>query len=193
MEINRDLCIGQMVLGMMSHFDNDEIIKYNDLQYIAKILKKKNFALKNGTEKERYFANESFVMLKLKAVSKNKKKQKAILDESIKSKIAIENKLLRWSEHGKITDLAWMKAIEKIDKNNYITILSAILAVLRKNPQTVKFYSFSPKKLEQIQKAQSLKDAYIFSSSRATTHLLDALDVEIAQYNFRQVAENGKN
>lgn len=51
--INRKLCIGMFILGGLSHYDNEEIVKHPHIQYIAKTLKKKHFSLKNGSESNR--------------------------------------------------------------------------------------------------------------------------------------------
>ena len=69
--INRKLCVGLFILGAMGHYDAEEVAKYKDIQYLAKVLHKKHFPIKNGTPNQRLWQNQSYVFEKIK---KNPKK-----------------------------------------------------------------------------------------------------------------------
>lgn len=58
------------------------------------------------------------------------------------------------------------------------------MAILRKEPDTAKWYGFNEKKLDKYRKTSEFKDSHNFSSSRVATKLLEHLDSEISYYNF---------
>jgi len=160
MNLNRNLLVGLFIVGAMSHYDADEVIKYADIQYIAKALKKKNFEIKNGPAKMR--ANPRQYAKQLSVIQMN------------------------WHMHTKISDQAWANTIEKFPATNAITVTGLILALLRKEPQMFKYYGFNKKKIDKFQTAEGSEKRLMFSSLKVASSLLNLLDAEIAHYNYRE-------
>ena len=176
--INRKLCVGLFILGAMGHYDAEEVAKHKDIQYLAKVLVKKHFTIKNGTTENRLWQNQSYVFEKIK---KNPKKRDEFLKKGAK---AIEDKILisnSWNTHSDIANRAWIKSADSFPSTNAITVNQLILALLRKEPDTMKWYGFNHKKLDKYAKSTN-QQTHIFSSSRVATALLEELDSEIAYY-----------
>lgn len=156
--INRKLCVGMFILGALSHYDNEEVVKYKSIQYVASTLKKKHFPIRNGTAKQR-FQKDIKALLKQKVI---------------------------WENHASISDSAWKKATDDFSQDNSITVSALILAILRKEESTLEWYGFNKKKLEKYQQSSEFKNIHIFSSSRVATKLLSHLDSEIAYFNYER-------
>ncbi len=163
-KINKNLCVGLFCIGFLSHYSNKEIEKYPEAQYIAKVLKKKHFDLKNGTPKDRLVARGG------------RYSNKMIIDARVKNETALR----LFQLHGQLADKAWRGSCEAFPSDNGITVIESIIALLRKSPSTMKFYKFNQKKLDKIQLKNRDEDTYIFSSSRVASKLLERLDIEIS-------------
>jgi hypothetical protein len=179
-EIDRRFCVGLFILGVLGHYSSSEIAKDSGLRYIAEVLRKKHFELKNGTVEMRTWASPSYVN---KQIKRNPKKRDEYIKKgqrAVAKRIEVVN---RWTVHSRVADNAWIKATYRFDKNNAITTNQLIFALLRKNPDVLKWYKFNPKKIESILKPRPNTDNYIIQSSRVATALLEELDAEIAYYN----------
>ena len=177
-EIDRRLCVALMLVGGLSHYTPQEVQKYKDINYMLMTLQKKNFVLRNGTAEQRLWANQSYALEQIKK-SPNKREQfmkkhtKAIHDL-----VVVHNNFIA---HSKIADTAWRLASKKFPSTNAITVNQLVLALLRKDEPTMKYYGFNKKKLEKFAKS-GVQGSHIFSSSRVATTLLDELSSEIAYF-----------
>jgi len=64
-----------------------------------------------------------------------------------------------------------------------------ILAILRKEPDVMKYYGFNKKKIDKFQKVPNGVERHNFASSRVASTLLELLDAEIAHYNYRRIRD----
>lgn len=154
MNINRNLLVGMLLLGVMSHYDKDEVIQDKDLNYIAATLKKKHWSLKHGTPKMRM------------QPSKYVKQFKALHED--------------WLAHARISDTAWKNT--ELELKIEITTTALLMALLRKEEKAKKYYGFNDKKLLKYVNNSKHKDSYLFTSSKTATALLKNLDLEIEKY-----------
>ena len=183
MLIERRLAVGMFLLGAMSHYDREEVVKYKDIQYIAATLHKKHFPIKNGTPEQRLWINPQHVIAQIKKTPKNKEKIVKRGESEFKKKLQREE---YWKVHANIADTSWKKASDAFSSTNAITVNQLILALLRKEPKTAKWYGFNQKKLDKFSKTGEHAGTHIFSSSRVATKMLEHLDSEIAYYYARE-------
>jgi len=156
--INDKLIVGMIIFGSLSHYDEDELLKCKDIQYIASILRKKHFNIKNGTVKERMGNNIQII---------NKKRE-------------------IWTFYADISNSIWLEASKRL-KTGEIAIISLILSLLRKRPDVVKWYGFNEKRLKKIH-LESLKTRnYMMASSIASSKLLEVMDEKIDEYNKKYI------
>ena len=179
--IDRRICIGIFIVGAISFYEKDEIMKHKAIGYVLKVLKKKNFSLKNGRVEDNLWSNAEYVRNQLRINPKKAKEITRKFEQAVRNKTKTEN---RWTAHIEIANNAWMKATKKFSENNAITTNQLVLALLRKDEATMKFYGFNAKKLKAF--AGKGTNGYIFSSSRVASTLLEILDQEIAYFNYNK-------
>jgi len=176
------------MVGLLGYYDKDEIQKYKDIQYIAKLLRVKHFDMKNGKAADRLLNDKGYIAQKTHKLSDKKK------EEFEKKVIAAVNRIVTSRDnfvlHGNIADKAFKRASNNFPSTNGITITATILALLRKTPSAMKHYKFNQKNIDKINNANKNEKTLIFSSSRVATELLKCLDEEIAHYyfNLKEVA-----
>lgn len=154
MTINKNLLVGMLLLGVMSHYDKEEVVKDKDLNYIAATLKKKHWSLKHGTPK--------MIMQPAKHIAEFK-----LLHEN-------------WLSHARLADNAWKNTEQTLKIE--ITTTALLMALLRKEPKAKKYYGFNTNKLSKYVNNSAHKDNYLFTSSKVATALLENLDLEIEKY-----------
>jgi hypothetical protein len=189
MKIDRDFCIGLFILGILAHYNADEVSKDKGISYIALQLRKRHFELKNGSVEVRQWINEEYVKNLLKKTKKVKKREELVSKhtKAINKMVATRD---RWLTHSAIANKAWKKACDKFPSNNPVTTNQLIFALVRKNESVSKFYSFNKKKIEAILKPDpNRSDNYILKSNMVANALLDELDSQIAYYNFNNKVE----
>lgn len=167
-KIDDRICIGQMLVGTMSHYSNDDVLKNDDLQYIAKTLKKINYQLKNGSAKDR-----------AEVIRAQKIKNKKLFDVSL-NKIALARST--WDIHSHIADDAWNDAVKKLPSHTMFSAIGLIYFLLKKRKDVLKFYSFDEKRLESIFELSDGKSTHSFQSMRTSSALLKSLEYRIANY-----------
>lgn len=177
-EIDRRLCVSLMLVGGLSNYTTQEVQKYKDINYMLMTLQKKNFALRNGTAEQRLWANKSYALDQIK---KSPKKKEQFLKKHKKAILGLVDVHNNFITHSKIADSAWKLASKKFPSTNAITVNQLVLALLRKDEPTMKYYNFNKKKLEKFAKS-GIQGSHIFSSSRVATTLLEELSSEIAYY-----------
>ena len=165
--IDRRLSIGMFILGILGHYDDDEVLANKHIQYVAQTLRKKHFDIKNGTAKDRFNATNGRITPQQRIGAIKRLQQ------------ASEN----WLKHSAVADKAWVTA-SKATAQTEITITGFISAILKKEPDTIKWYGFNTKKLEKFKNESQFGDDYMFRNMRASTKLLSFLDAEIAHYNY---------
>lgn len=180
-KINKDVCLSIFIIGILGHYDNNEVIKEKDIQYIASTLKKKNFPIKNGTDKERILANPERTKQELKRTKKAKKKEQ-IEANYLKAIKSIIRKKRTWDIHAKISDNAWLNSKQQA-KELPSSVSGLIYAILRKNESFIKWYSFNKKRMEQYMREDTAHNPTIFRSSLLVTKLINNLESEIELYN----------
>jgi hypothetical protein len=183
MKIDRRLTHGMFILGALGHYDNEEVIRYANIQYIAKTLKKKHFEIEKGTVQDRMWSKPNHVINQIK---KNPKKKKQFIQKGERAFQAILDCQKSWIIHTKIANEAWMEVAKEFTDQNYITVTELILALLRKEPDTMKYYGFNEKKLEKFRQTGQHQGEYIFSSSRTASRLIKRLDETISHYHYNQ-------
>ena len=179
--IERNLCVGLFILGALGHYNAEEVAKHKPIQYIAQVLHKKHFAIKNGTAEDRLWKNRSFVMDKVRSSPKNREKFIAKGERAVLNSFNRENK---WMAHANVADTTWVKASKSFKADNTITVNQLILALLRKEPKAMKWYGFNQKKLDKYADSLNQKTHFI-ASSRVAGKLLEELDAEIAYFYYR--------
>ena len=183
MQINRKLTIGMFILGAMSHYDKEEVIKYPSVQYIAATLVKKHFEIRNGTTQERMWIKPRYIANQIHKAPKKADEFHKKGETAMKSILRKQNE---WVTQAKIADTAWIRAADSFGADNAITVSALILAILRKEPEMAKWYGFNKKKMDKFAQSSEFKNMHIFASSRVATTLIKCLDQEIAHYNYEQ-------
>jgi len=184
--IDRNLCVGMMIVGTLGHYDATEIMKWKSLQYIAATLRKKNFSIKNGSSEDRVWADADYVR---KQMHSQPKKAQKIQERGIKAVTRATERYNRWVTHSKIADDAWVRAANSFPATNAITTSALILALINKSPELKKFYGFNQKKLDKFRNSSEFKDLHFIASGRVASKLLEFLDEEISHYNFNKLSK----
>ena len=169
MKIDKNLCVGLMLVGVLYYFDKDEIARDKHLQYIASVLQKKNFVLKNGTAKHRFLSTKKPINMA----------EASMVLRAIKE---LEIVHMKWDAHVKIANTAWENAQKIFDESNVVTTTDLISILLDKNPQTKKYYGFNEKSISAFKNSSQHKGKYIFRSTRAVNEIMRQLDEEIERY-----------
>lgn len=188
--VNPKLCVGLFLLGALSHYDKEEVVKHAGIQYIAKVLKKKHYGVKHGSIHEKTWSDEMYVRKQIAphVKSNNKKKVIEIQEKYAKAVTQAVRTHNCWIAHSQIANSAWGKASDRFAHNNSITVNQLILALLRKSPDAAKWYGFNQKKLDKFEQMDTEhKGQFIFSSSKVATQLLAELESEIAYFNHNQL------
>jgi len=184
-QLNRNLCVGLILLGVVSFYDEEEIAKDSFLKHIKNALDSKHNPLKNGTKKEILSANEIHTK-KLMSITHDLKKRKRIIDDFKRAARSIYAKRAYFNEHTKISD----SAFEELGKNmpdDYSVSASAMLfALLRKNSEVVKWYKINTKKVAIQQKIDMKNNGFTMSSSRFIDTLLQNMDNQIENHVFAE-------
>ena len=183
--IKKELCTGLFILGALSYYNNEEVLKYPSIQYIASILHKKHFSIKNGSAEDRILVKEQYIRNEVRSLgkkAKNEVKIQRLLDKHKRAVLKAVERNNSWKVHSDIANTSWLKASASFKAESAITVSALILSILRKEPKTLKWYGFNQKKLDRYQKSSEAKDLHIFSSSRVATSLLENLDSEVSYY-----------
>lgn len=162
------------ILGLLAHYTDEEIIKDKHLQYIASVLKKKHFDLKNGNAKLR---------ITLKTQPKNEAQQKELTRAIYKMKLIKE----AWDLNTHIADKAWKTTAEAETVKHDVTTTDLIVFLLEKEASASKWYGFNKKKLEAFKKTSPLFGKYGYRSLRVVNELVKQLEIEIAHYNYNNL------
>lgn len=182
--INRDLCVGLFILGVLAHYTKEEMLQYKDISYIASTLTKKHFNIKNGDENIRMWNNINYVQTKIKETKGRINLLERVKIRHEKAIISYANIRNNWTAHTHIANEAWKRAADFFSSDNAITTTQLIIALLRKSESTKKYYKYNDKKLDKFSKTGMYVGTHIFSSSRVATKLLSTLDEEIAHFQF---------
>lgn len=187
MEVNRDLCVGMLIMGILGHYQKEDIINTKSIQYIAKTIKKKNFTFKHGESSDRKWVESDHRKKMLKAAKTQEAKMKVVsqYDKAYERLVEVQKD---WFENSKIAIEAWEDAYRMSEKQE-ITASGYIVALLRKEPSVVKFYGLSEKKIKNFKESSSDDKTHGFRSSVAATKVLDLLGKNIATFNYRQSKE----
>ena len=177
MIIDRRLCVGQYLIGVLGYYTDAELMVDSGMNYIAMTLRKKHFNIKNSTPIVRMWSKPQYVA---KQIQKQPKKREEILAKSARMTQKSIDDMNRWVQHSLIADEAWKEACDSFPETNAISTNQLIGAIFRKNPDIVSWYGFNQKKIDKILAG----DKYIFASSRVATSLLKKLDETIARYNY---------
>lgn len=170
MNINKNVCIGLVISGLLQHFDRGEVLRDKHLSGIASKLEKKLSNFRNGTDSFRHKA--------IMAFNKQKKSKK---DIELIEKAKYMNKL--YLTHVEISNHTWIEAQKKIGTTE-ITTTDLIIQLLNKHESAKKYFSFSNEFLKSYSESSTHKGKNIFRSLKVANLLLNTLDVEISYHNY---------
>jgi len=189
-DINRNLCVGLSLLGIIAHYDEKEISKDPLLKNIRNMLKKKHTLVKNGTKSEMMGANELYARRAIDKEHDVKKRQK--IADNYKN---LNRKIFRMQQtfnaHSAIADKTFLQ-LEGLLKDNFtVSASSMIFAILRKNEEMVKWYKFNVRKIEKKQELDMKNNPHMFRSSLFVTKLLEYLDANIEEFMTNELESRG--
>lgn len=168
MNISKNVCVGMIITGLISYFDEAE--KNNDkaIVEISSKLESKLTVFRYGTD-----------TFKNRVKKAHKKKKKNAKDLELLEKLKGYNK--RYVEHSKVSTDVWGKLMTLVKEDKF-SINYLIISILKRYPLAKEYYKFSDKSLLALGGTKEIsknEHGYAFSSLKVANKILMLLDKEI--------------
>jgi len=166
--VSKNICIGMIITGLISYFDEAE--KNNDkaIIEISSKLESKLIVFRYGTN-----------AFKDKVKKARKKKKKSVKDLELFERLRSYNK--RYVEHSKVSTDVWGRLMPLVKEDRF-SINYLIISILKRYPAAKEYYKFSDGSLlalSGIEEVSKGEHGYAFSSLKVANKILMLLDKEV--------------